>query len=184
MAAQIGNRADGDIAGGDINKVVVTPPKPTVMTRLIMKWRDEQARDARISHVIEHLQHFFDRATKEQVSGIEEKLAAGQRTGQIHRALMQKERAAKLIAKLQGSEAAQEMLAQIMAKLEVSFTYAVSPLINRGASQADVDRTLLTEVIEPTFAFLEDNPLNLSQQDVDGLIYFLTGNCHLRWEPC
>ena len=38
------------------------------------------------------------------------------------------------------------------------------------------------KVIKPAIFVLGENVLKLLKEDINGMIYFLTGNCHIKWE--
>jgi hypothetical protein len=40
------------------------------------------------------------------------------------------------------------------------------------------------KVLAPTNAMLGENDLQITSIDVLGLLYFLGGNCHIRWDKC
>ena len=40
----------------------------------------------------------------------------------------------------------------------------------------------MTEIIEPTYKHLEENILDINAVEIEGMLFFLTGNCHLRWD--
>ena len=60
----------------------------------------------------------------------------------------------------------------------------VLPLVQAGASQELVDAAMLEKVISPALQMLESNPLMLNKMDIQGLVYFLAGNCYVRWDAC
>jgi hypothetical protein len=44
-----------------------------------------------------------------------------------------------------------------------------------------IQRALVDSVITPIEDVLGENPLLLDAVEVMGMIYYLTGNCHIRW---
>ena len=95
-----------------------------------------------------------------------------------------KEAAAKTIMKWQTSGVAQDILTLVLAQMFTNFFQHATPAIQEGASRSAVDAIIGDKVLAPASAMLGDNDLMLSQQDLLGLLYFLGGNCHIRWDAC
>jgi hypothetical protein len=172
------------MAGRDVNKTIVYPQARTLMAVLVEKFKAEGSTDKVLTSLIEKLEHFFSKETTTDVRGLEEKLTVAERTDLLSEALQRKERAYKLIMRNQSSPTAQIIFAFVLAELVVSFEQTVRPLIQAKAQRSEIDKAILTDVLNPTLKSLEENPLELDKMDIQGLLYFLGGNCHVRWDPC
>jgi hypothetical protein len=80
-------------------------------------------------------------------------------------------------------ESSQEIYACVMSMIQSFFRARVLPIIESGGDRAAVEAALHKDVIQPVFAELEDNPLTMNAHQLLGLVYLLTGNCHIRWHP-
>jgi hypothetical protein len=40
------------------------------------------------------------------------------------------------------------------------------------------------KVVNPAMSMLGQNDMMLTDADILGLIFFLGGNCHIRWDKC
>jgi hypothetical protein len=184
MSTQIGNKAGRDVIGGD--KVenhfhVATPP--TSLSRLYQILRDEDQAGRYTARIAEQLLHFC--ATKSaDVRGLEEKLAAAGRSDLALEAAELKERAAKLIMRWQTSGVTQDIITHVLAKIYGDFILSIRPAIQAEKSREHVDELIMQKVISPTSEMLGDNDLALSTIDIIGLLFFLGGNCHIRWDKC
>lgn len=165
MINQIGNKVGGDNAGRDIYKTEVDG-------------------DRNLSALIEKLEHYFSNTVTADIRGLEEKLLASGRNDLLYEALARKQAANKLIMRNQGSKSAQMIFSFVLAEIIVNFEQTVRPLIQNVADRRQVDKAILDNVIEPAHKALEDNPLMLDKLDIQSLLYFLGGNCHIRWDPC
>lgn len=129
------------------------------------------------------LKHYFASDTNPDVRGLESKLNDSQRDDLLFFAQDLKEKAFKLILKSQSSKTAQEIYAIILDKIHTDFMLKVRPLI-----QCDEDRNVVDEkislMLESISDMLGDNLLELTEKDLLGLLYFLGGNCHVRWDKC
>lgn len=179
-----GNNAGGDVAGGSIYKTYNAAREPTVMARLVELYLLETAADQNLAEWTEKLEHFFSNETNADIRSLEEKLRAADREELLQTALRRKQSASKAIMRQQGSRSAQTIYSFLMAEIVVNFEQSVWPLVQSKASRDVVDAAMLEKVINPALQMLEDNPLMLDKMDIQGLIYFLAGNCYIRWDAC
>jgi hypothetical protein len=177
---QSGNQVAGDQAGRDVIKhTYVFQGAVTPMARMIAKFRLETANDREMRLTIERLQKWFK--SEGDVIGLDEKLRLGKRPDIIMHAIEAKDRFSKCLLRHEYSPAAQEIYAFLLAKTFQIFSGVISPAISRGVSDAEIDRMLVCEVYDKVEALLEDNPLEINPDEVMGMLYWLTGNCHLKW---
>jgi len=183
FGSQSGNSAGGDIVGG--NKVTtITQIGQPQLARLYEKLRAASAAHPPSAEIADQLQHFCTIDTDGDVRGLAEKLTSAQRTDLIRMASRLKEAAAKTIMKWQTSGVAQDILTLVLAQMFANFWQYATPAIQEGASRSAVDEIIGDKVLAPASEMLGDNDLMLSQQDLLGLLFFLGGNCHIRWDAC
>jgi hypothetical protein len=183
MATQIGNRAERDVIGRDrVEKHYHIAPA-TPLSRLYQILRDEDKAASYTAQITDTLLHYCAGQSAD-VRGLEEKLAASGRTDLLAEAAELKQRAAKLIMRWQTSPVTQDIITHVLAKIHQAFMFYVRPAIEAGASRADIDELIAERVIEPTSTMLGDNDLGITMIDIAGLLFFLGGNCHVRWDKC
>lgn len=184
MSTQIGNRAGRDIIGGDkVDNHIYVATAPTPLSRLYQIFRDDDEAGRYTARIAEQLLHFC--ATKSaDVRGLEEKLKASDRQDLMQDASELKERAAKLIMRWQTSGVTQDIITHVLAKIYGDFMLSVRPAIQAERSREHVDELIMQKVILPTSEMLGENDLGLSTIDILGLLFFLGGNCHIRWDKC
>ena len=175
------NTAGRDFAARDINNLYAVR-ESTAMTRLVEQYNAETSADQTLKALTEKLDHYFTNETSSDVRGLEAKLMAAGRNDLLAAAMSQKEAAHKAIMMQQSSRSAQSIYRFVLAEIVVNFEMAVWPLVQAKASREIVDAAMLSHVISPAFKILEDNPLMLDKRDIQGLIYFLAGNCYIRWD--
>jgi len=176
------NTAGRDIAGRDIHNYAVR--EPTAMARLVEQYLSETLADQTLTAWTEKLEHFLTNETSPDIRGLEEKLIASGRDDMLKVAMLRKQSAYKAIMKQQGSRSAQTIYSFVMADIVINFEMSVWPLVQAKASREVVDTAMLEKVISPALQILESNPLMLNKMDIQGLLYFLAGNCYIRWDPC
>jgi hypothetical protein len=50
-----------------------------------------------------------------------------------------------------------------------------------GSSQEKINLLIRERVIEPVMKELGINIFKYTEEDIMGMIFFLTGNCHIKW---
>lgn len=174
------NEVEGDIVIGT-KKVYNT--QPTSLSHLYEILRDAEQASAHKSNIADLLQHYTATASFD-VRGLEVKLTEGERTDIIPEALLWKQRAAMLIARWQTSPVTQDIITHILSFIHSEFVQHIKPAIQAGQSRIDVEALISEKVLAPTNAMLGENDLQITSIDVLGLLYFLGGNCHIRWDKC
>lgn len=150
------------------------------------KLKHEVESNSRYEGVKEALKYYL---TKLDGVDVTKKLVDGGLTEtEILRAIRRKEKYAKQLEKNKFYESAQIIDSEIFAKIIIDFeTYVEIPLINNGASKSEVFQAVLDKVISPILTLINeegehDNFLNYTVEDIYGMIYYLTGKCHINWK--
>lgn len=178
---QEGNVAGGHIAGRD---VVVLPPRPdTPLKRLFQKMKDEASEDQVLCDYIRELEVFTRIVENEEVVGLDGKLKAANRSDQIDMALAMKEMVFAQLRQNVFSPTFQQIYAMLMGKIFEEFETWVKPAIMNGLDRQTVDELVSTRVIKPVMLEVElcGDYHGIATQTIRGMLYFLTGNCHIRW---
>lgn len=152
------------------------------MTRLITRYKAETENDQKVKRLVEQLQKWRERPVGD-VIGLEEKLRRGKRPDMIDFAMLAKERFARALGRHEYSPAAQEIYAYLLAQMWVIFSELVFTKIGQGASPEAVNLVLVNEVYPRIEKLLEDNPLGIDPAEIKGMLFWLTGNCHVKWAP-
>jgi hypothetical protein len=183
MSTQIGNRAEHDVIGRDRveNHFYAAPSTP--LSRLYQILRDDDRAASYTAQIADTLLHYCA-AQSADVRGLEDKLSASGRTDLVVEASELKQRAAKLIMRWQTSPVTQDIITHVLAKIHQAFMFHVRPAVEAGESRPQVDKLIAEKVIEPTSNMLGDNDLGITMIDIAGLLFYLGGNCHVRWDKC
>lgn len=150
---------------------------------LTKKFKTEKDNNTAISDIIEELQHYKSQIDGEnfQVQGLEKKLANGGFENIIPKAIEYKEKFSKKLVKHENSESAQEIFAYLLAEVKTNFDLHVYPLILRSVPINQINQTISDFVITPVQNELGENILRIYKDDINGMIFYLTGNCHIKW---
>ena len=179
-ASQKGNIVGGHQAGRDVN-ITQRNDSRTTMRTLTQRFRDEMQEDKTFRQVVDSLQYFLESSPPEASLDLEQKLSAAKRENHLSEATALKELFAKKLALHQLSPVAQEIFAWALGHMQIAFQVHVRPLIAVDEPPEVIDRAVLEKVIQPTIAELEENVLILNYQELRGMLYYLTGNCHIEW---
>jgi hypothetical protein len=180
------NTAGRDIVGGNKSETtfnIVTAGSIDELSLLYAKLKQNGIGDVSNGSFCEQLEHYMAAKTEGDVRGLEAKLMDSGREDQLELAKELKERAAKAIMRYQTSRTAQRIYTILLDELHTNFTLSVTPVIQDGAPRREVDQCI-QYVLQSTRAMLGENVLELSVKDLLSLLYFLGGNCHIRWDKC
>ncbi len=120
--------------------------------------------------------------------GLEEKLTdGGFSQAHINEALRKKEKYAKKATKYECFPSAQEINLLLFADIKNRFDVYVFPLIRQEAATDLVMQCIQENVVNPIMAQLNidgaaDEDLHYTSDHIYGMVYYLTGMCHLNWK--
>lgn len=120
--------------------------------------------------------------------GLKEKLTDGHfKSSRIDNAIRQKELYAKKATKFECYPSAQEINVNIFARIKNDFDTYVYPLIEERKPFHEVMKTVHEKIVEPIMQIIEENGahdeyLKYTVDHIYGMIYYLTGMCHLNWK--
>jgi hypothetical protein len=125
---------------------------------------------------------YYNSVIDEDVIGLEEKLKQGGREKILFYALTVKDEFhRKLIQNSQLSIIAQEINIYLLAKVRRGFMMEVYSLICDNAPQEKINQLITERIIKPVQDDLGVNLFRYTEDDIMGMIFFLTGNCHIKW---
>ncbi|MCC8684780.1 ABC-three component system protein [Xanthomonas campestris] len=176
------NYAHGDIVAGNKHVTFSGDGCLPELKRLYEKLRSDGIGDPSTGFS-EDLQHYLTAKTDGDVRGLAEKLSESNRLDQLDLATELKEKATKAIMKRQMSRTAQRVYSIVLDEIHAGYSLRVSPLIESDCSRIEVDAQVIA-LLKEISSLLGENSLEISVKDLLGLLYFLGGNCHIRWDKC
>lgn len=120
--------------------------------------------------------------------GLEEKLQdGGFQKMFIQKAIIQKEMYAKRATKYECYPAAQEIIFSLFARIKNEFDVRIYPMIIKGADVPSIMQEVHKQIVSPILQMIEmnganDQSLYFNMDHIYGMIYYLTGMCHLNWK--
>lgn len=155
---------------------------PKAYKKLAKDYKEEtRSGDSVINEVIDKIQHFSNSADVVFL-GLEQKLKDAGYESDYQFAAKLKEDYTKYLASNNLSKATQKIHAFLLARIFVAFNLFIPTAVNEGKSKEELKQIIYDKIITPIEETLGiDNVLELYQDDVLAMIYFLTGNCHIKW---
>jgi hypothetical protein len=113
---------------------------------------------------------------------LSEKLTSAGRDYQVRDAERKKERFSMALQRHIAQPAALTKYTRLMADLEARFNRHALHAISSGQSISAIDRIVQHDVIDPVILTYSEKDPATSASTIDAALYYLTGNCHLRWD--
>jgi hypothetical protein len=174
--------AGNDVVGRDkITNYVSYDIKKKSLSKLFQKLENAKKQNIKVREIIEGLKHYTTSVSSEPMIGLEEKLIKGNRQNFIDYAIQAKEYYAKKLYRNEFYEAEQEINVYLLALVESYFQDLIFPLIKSGIDDLELRKAIKEKLIDPLLHELEDDTLGFTAKDIQGMLYFLTGKCHLKW---
>lgn len=105
----------------------------------------------------------------------------------IERARIQKEMYAKKAQRFSDYPSAQQINLDFFAKIKTEFDLNIYPLIVDGLDTVTIMKEIHNVIVKPIMDLLNaegayDEDLQYTEDHIYGMIYYLTGMCHLNWK--
>lgn len=145
----------------------------------------QEIKDKTTRKIIDDLLYYTTKL--DGTKGMEEKLQdEGFIAGFIRAALRRKQQYAKKAMQFDCYPSAQEINLLIFADIINAFTVYIEPMINREEPVDAVMERIHEKVVSPIMAKINENgaddrDLHYTTDHIYGMIYYLTGMCHLNW---
>jgi hypothetical protein len=181
---EAGDLVGGDKVGGDkiAGDKVILAAKKTRLAILFEKLNKEFNADNKVDHIIHDLERYI---SERDTIGLEQKLINGEMGHLYERASWLKQEYFKKLTRFQFFEPAQEIHALILGIILEKFHNIIYPMIRNNNSEAEVLLAISNQIIAPILNMVEqdgcDDVMGITSTEIDGMIYFLTGICHIKW---
>ncbi|HEY0744380.1 MAG TPA: ABC-three component system protein [Chryseosolibacter sp.] len=171
------------VAGDDNSTTHIHPSKRTRLSILFEDLKQKFNSNEITNEISEDLNKF---TLNRDTVGLEQKLKDGQLDHLLDDAMWLKQEYAKKLTKYQFLEPAQEIHAFILSLVLEKFRTHIYPLIRSNASEAEVFQKVSSEIIDPIVRTIQEDGcsdiMGLTPTDITGMVYFLTGKCHIKWK--
>jgi hypothetical protein len=179
------NTIQSQLNAGNVEGNVYLGPK-TRFAKRFEKLNHEVANDVRYKKIMDSLKYYLTKL--DGTLDMPTKLKDGNfSNNEIIRATRRKEKYAKRLEQNKFFESAQWIDSQLFAKIKIEFETHIEPLINDGISKDKIIKEVAIKVVNPVLDLINiegesDEYLNYNAEDIFGMIYYLTGQCHINWK--
>jgi hypothetical protein len=170
--------AGGDVIGRD--KITNILPASTQMDLLSQKYVEEKSNQQVTYVIIEELTHYSNE--KYDIRDLTEKLEDAGFDYLIEVGEELKEEVSKLIIRNQHYKSAQKIITYLLAEVESIFNANIKSKLLDVREETALKLLFRTHLEKEIQAHLGDNVLEIFNRQINGMVYFLTGNCHLEWK--
>lgn len=170
--------AGGDVIGRD--KITNILPAPTQMDLLSQKYVEEKSKQQVTYVIIDELTHYSNK--KYDIRDLTEKLEDAGFGYLIEVGEELKEEVSKLIIRNQHYKSAQKIITYLLAEVESIFNANIKSKLLDVREETALKLLFRTYLEKEIQVHLGDNVLEIFNRQVNGMVYFLTGNCHLEWK--
>ena len=186
MTSQKNITAGGDVANGDIYKpqttLVFEAPK-TQLGVLIEQLREQIGKDPEAAEFVESLLSWINPKNTELKRDLAEKLHACGKGYLLCDALAAKERFAKQLKRTTFNPAIQQIYAYILGEIFTNFNHRIKPKIASSDKPGAIEEAIADLASTITSQIANAPPsLGIGLTEVTGMLYYLTGNCHIDWD--
>ncbi|OAV66753.1 hypothetical protein Barb4_02757 [Bacteroidales bacterium Barb4] len=150
------------------------------------KLKQEVANDNRYNDIMEDLKYYLTKldGTKDMPTKLED---GGFSKNDIVQATRRKEKYAKKLERNKFFLSAQLIDNELFAKILMDFETYVEPLIINNATKDNILKEVVEKIVSPILDLINvegenDEILNYNADDIFGMIYYLTGQCHINWK--
>lgn len=174
----------GKLVGRDDNSTnfITSYERSMYLEKLYEEFQKEKETCPELKEMCADLDYLNSQVENDKVIGLEEKLKSGGRERILDYATRMKEKFhKKLMLTSQYSNAAQDVNVYILSKVQRGFMMDVYTLICNNESGEKIDAMIEEKIIKPVKAELGINLFKYDEGDIMGMIFFLTGNCHIKW---
>lgn len=122
---------------------------------------------------------FFRETLDGELVGLEEKLKKGG-VSRIKMPIYAKQEFVKKMARYEYYQSAQDIYDFLLGLILTNFSTHITPIIEAGHIPVEPD-LIERHIYDPVLSVLGDNVLKFNNFEIMGMLYYLTGNCHIDW---
>lgn len=175
------------VVGGDDNSVSEqhyhTYFRQTKLSKLFERLSIEFSNNTTVSKIHDDLKRY---QTERDTIGLKQKLIDGKVEFLYDDAVWLKQEYAKKLTKFALYGPAQEIHAFLLSIVIEKFRNNVYPMILEGATNKEIMKYISENIVAQVLTIISEEGCNdimgLCSTDIEGMVYYLTGVCHIKWK--
>ena len=177
MAGQVNYEGEADHHGNNVFE-----SDKSALEKVVQKIVATANEHNELVDIIDDLNDYITDHPYREVIGLETKLNNGGREDLYPKAILLKNRFERRIAKAQLSIVEQKVYVQVLSHILSAFDQYIRPQILEDPSKEIIDTAIFEKIIEPVHKAIIDFDDCITKELVSGMLYFLTGKCHVVWD--
>jgi hypothetical protein len=178
-------KAGGDVFVGvksesNLN-ISIPAPDPEKIQKIITLSKQLAANSPQYLDMLEQLSNYDKPRPGRSILGLKGKLKAGNREDLYDDAEFYKDKFAQRLARLQFSNQAVAIHLYFLTQINERFSSKILPLIKDGFTTTAIDSAISDLIIQPFVSEVITADPTMNADIIRGMLYFLTGNCHIKW---
>ena len=178
-------RADRDVVLGAKHEshfsITIPAPDPETIQKIITYSKQLAADSPQYLDMLEQLSSYEKPRPGRAILGLMGKLKAGNREDLYDDAEFYKDKFAQRLARHQFSNQAVAIHLYFLTQINERFSSKILPLIKDGFSTTSIDSAISDLIIQPFVSEVITADPTMNADIIRGMLYFLTGNCHIEW---
>jgi hypothetical protein len=138
---------------------------------------DEEYRD-----FIHELNSLLEQRSGREIIGTEKKLLNGNRQDLLEDSWFYESKFARKLAKGELSRTSQAIFLHCLSTINEEFVTNIRPLILQDIDKLIVNQVIERNIIDNLYGQVCSADSSITKQVIRGMLYFLTGKCHIKWE--
>ncbi|WP_133163338.1 ABC-three component system protein [Siphonobacter curvatus] len=174
-----------DIVNNNVEIHFTASLNPNTIGNLLNQYKHELQDPSfkRQNDFIKRLQRFLVNISTAKIQTLEEKLVEGGFDENLEYALLTKEEFSKFLLEYKFSPSIQNINAIFLGKIFDQFNMFILPEIRKGTDHIVINELINSTIIAPIESLILDNDcdIDILTHHIRGMIFFLTGKCHIKW---
>lgn len=143
-------------------------------------YKKELANEETTNEIIDKLNHYTSNLNN--LRDLKTKLTEAGFDYLVDEALELKQDTTKLIVKNQNYKSAQKIITLLLSNVKSTFNAKIKPKLNNISQSEQLEVLFLEEIENELENKLGENVLDIYNEELRGMTFFLTGNCHIEWK--
>lgn len=167
-----------------ISQYINSPSNINSRLQILLKnHEDKKEKDRGYKEFTEELNRFFAKKISDNPRTLKQKLSDGNRDSFNEIALELKDDVMQKITELSYYQSAQDIFTYLLANIKTTFQHEIHSRIVSGRFEVfEINDELKDRIITPLYQQVCISSIGLDESHIYGLLYLLTGNCHIDWD--
>lgn len=175
------NTSGGDLVVGKKETYQFVSPNTNKIAEIIELSKSYAEESEDYKELVEELESYQKPRPNRDIIGLENKLKLANMENLLEDAFYLKDKAARRLARHQFSSHKMAVHIYLFGKIHEQFNCKILPEIKNGLTSDEVNQFISDIIVTPVAEEAAPADPSINADIVRGMLYFLTGNCHIKW---